>query len=339
MRLFFLTPGLELGGAERWIVEMCRVLSDFEIAGVWPLNNHAHPDILADLRALKVPIILPGERVDCDAIISWGIPYPRKYVGPTCKPLVVVSHGAWPDAPADFFASQAWEATHIAAVSKAAAAGFDAKHDVRVLYNGVPVERIQPTEPEGYWRQRWRIEPDEKVVLQVGRISHEKRPDRLLQIVQSLPIDWVPVFCGRAIDSHQKEFLGSLVETAKTMGRKVVFQEPVKNVGSVYQAADVVCVPSNHEGMPLVVIEAWMAGKPVVCTKFPFAEEMIERHGNILAAVEPDAPMPEWAKTICQAAETDGETLSGIQNLACEEYSAAAMGNRWREFLLGEVLV
>lgn len=332
MRLFFMTPSLGLGGAERWIVEMCRVLADFEVVGVWPLHRDAHPDILADLRAMKVPITLPGEKVDADVIISWGIPYPRKYIGPTRTPLVVVSHGVWPEAPEDFFDSQAYEATHITAVSQAAARAFREKYPVSVLYNGVPKQRVAVVEDPEVWRTRWRLEPHEKVVLQIGRLSREKKPDRLLEAARWLPADWVPVFCGDGVMKDQ------LIEQAKAMGRKVVFQSPVPAVGSLYAAADVVCVPSDREGMPLVVIEAWLSGTPVVCSEIPFAREMQDRHGDTILRTVSQAENPVcWISEIQKAAQTPNVKLEEYRALAEQEYTAEAMGDRWRRYLLDEV--
>ena len=85
-KVLFLVPGLGLGGAERWVVDLCRHLREFEIAGVWPITRTCHADVVADLRKLGVWIIVPGERIEADIIVTWGVPDPRKCIGPTNRP-------------------------------------------------------------------------------------------------------------------------------------------------------------------------------------------------------------------------------------------------------------
>jgi glycosyltransferase involved in cell wall biosynthesis len=60
-----------------------------------------------------------------------------------------------------------------------------------------------------------------------------------------------------------------------------------RDVETVYAAADVVLLTSDNEGMPLSLIEAGMAGTPVVATRVGSVAEVI-KHGctGLLASTE-----------------------------------------------------
>lgn len=53
-------------------------------------------------------------------------------------------------------------------------------------------------------------------------------------------------------------------------------------------AADIVCLPSRHEIMPVSILEAWSAGKPVVTSDIATLRELVGRSGGG-EAVRPDA--------------------------------------------------
>jgi len=49
-------------------------------------------------------------------------------------------------------------------------------------------------------------------------------------------------------------------------------------------ASDIVCMPSLYEACPLAVIEAMAMGKPVVAFDLPYAREMLQDNGMLLAS-------------------------------------------------------
>jgi len=221
-RVVFLTPSLGMGGAERWVVEMCRSLRQCDVAGVWPIAPANHPDLVAEVRAMGVPIIVAGERISGDVIISWGVPEPRKMVGPTHMPIIAVAHsGPWPEAPADFFETQAWQANHLVAVSEYAATAFPKRYQphVNVIYNGLPKERVAVKQGGDVWRERWGVRPGQKVVLQLGRLSAEKRPEKLLSAARFLSDEWVVAFVGDGVLRDDDGEVGAQVRTPSELHR------------------------------------------------------------------------------------------------------------------------
>jgi glycosyltransferase involved in cell wall biosynthesis len=56
----------------------------------------------------------------------------------------------------------------------------------------------------------------------------------------------------------------------------VEFVEPGSAVGSFLDSLDIVCIPSEHEGMPLVLLEALALGKSIVASDIPAVSDVTE---------------------------------------------------------------
>jgi glycosyltransferase involved in cell wall biosynthesis len=73
--------------------------------------------------------------------------------------------------------------------------------------------------------------------------------------------------------------LGRQVEE-RGLGDRVRFLPPGRDVGTLLRSVDALVVPSQHEGFPMVVVEAGMLGVPVIATRVGalpelFAEEIL----------------------------------------------------------------
>jgi len=122
------------------------------------------------------------------------------------------------------------------------------------------------------------------VVLFVGRLTVIKRPDRLIEAMSYVLArrpDAVLAVAGEG---------GLLEETrsrAEPLGASVRFLGWRRDIADLYVAADCVVLTSDSEGMPVTLIEAAMAGVPVVTTDVGSAREVV-RDGvtGLLAAPE-----------------------------------------------------
>ena len=106
----------------------------------------------------------------------------------------------------------------------------------------------------------------------IGRITKIKRPDRFLDVVSEIKKRGVAIDFFMAGD-------GELLESC----RKRIAKEdlPVKvlgwqtNIESVLAAADIIVLTSDNEGTPLSLIQAGMAGLPVVTTRVGSVSEIV----------------------------------------------------------------
>jgi glycosyltransferase involved in cell wall biosynthesis len=106
----------------------------------------------------------------------------------------------------------------------------------------------------------------------IGRVTQIKRPDRFLDVVSELKNRGVVLDFFIAGD-------GELLEYSKA--RIIAEALPVtvlgwqSNIEKILSAADIVVLTSDNEGTPLSLIQAGMAGLPVVATKVGSVPEVV----------------------------------------------------------------
>jgi glycosyltransferase involved in cell wall biosynthesis len=111
--------------------------------------------------------------------------------------------------------------------------------------------------------------PDHKrIVLYVGRLSHEKGIQYLLEAVHIVNKDIPGVELHLVGDGQFKEYLVQLARQLH-IGEQVIFHGWVNqsDLPIYYSAADVTVLPSLSEGLPRTMIEAMACGSPFLGTK------------------------------------------------------------------------
>ena len=129
---------------------------------------------------------------------------------------------------------------------------------VEVLANPVP-PFAQLTQAEA---RRALGLPEGPLALFLGRLAPVKRPHLLIEAALGIP-ELRVVIAG---DGPER---AKLEEAAKALAGRVSFRGRVddKEKELLLHAADVVVLPSEHEGQPLVLLEAMSLGVPVVATR------------------------------------------------------------------------
>jgi len=125
------------------------------------------------------------------------------------------------------------------------------------------------------------------------------------------------------------EEMGFVFESGPEAGEPYVITEEI--VGELYRVSDVIFIPSHREGFGMPVLEAGLAGIPVVSTAIPAAEEIGERDVFTFSL---EAPPPELAVQILSLV---GENpISRFRRLVRQNYSWQALFHRSIEPLLVE---
>lgn len=167
---------------------------------------------------------------------------------------------------------------------------------------------------------------DRKVLLYLGRIHPKKGLMNLLHAWAQTAQDkgWILAIAGWDQGGHEQELkllasnLGlswmqaDNLAAQKSMHHSLVFLGPMFNEAklSCYEQCDAFILPSFSEGLPMVVLEAWAHGKPVLMTpqcNLPegFAAE---------AAVRIDPSIDSIAEGLTQLFHLSGDALRLLGN-------------------------
>jgi glycosyltransferase involved in cell wall biosynthesis len=125
----------------------------------------------------------------------------------------------------------------------------------------------------------------EPIVGWIARVTGVKNPMRALEVADALP-DTRFVMAGG----------GDLLEQVRAAAPANVSVIGWADAADLFGAADIILSTSENEGMPVALIEAQLAGKPVVATDVGSVSEVILNHetgiitnknaGSIASAVE-----------------------------------------------------
>ncbi|KIX84467.1 glycosyltransferase [Thermus filiformis] len=151
-----------------------------------------------------------------------------------------------------------------------------------VIYNGIPLERFSGGGVQT-WPRRGKL-----VWIHVGRFAPQKNHRLLVeafaQALARLPSMELWLVGEGPLRPQVEEQVqkAGLVEYVRFLGLR-------RDIPELLSQADALLLPSDWEGVPLVVLEAMAAGKPVVATKVGGVPELVE-HGVTGFLVPPGDP-------------------------------------------------
>ena len=182
----------------------------------------------------------------------------------------------------------------IVANSKFTAEQFsDSRTPVHVIAN--PVAKPEATGGGGPIMQA-AIPANRHVVAVIAHLDHSKGHDLMLEALALWPEAERPflVIAGRHLYGQSGDYLAWLRQRVSVLGLAddVTFAGNVDDISMVYDAADVVVHPCRHpEGFGRVIVEAQLAGVPVVATALGGVRELIrhDENGLLVPSEDPSA--------------------------------------------------
>lgn len=140
---------------------------------------------------------------------------------------------------------------------------------LRVVYNGIPVDQFRRARDCGL-RQTLSNGSNLRIVLTVARLDRQKGHPTLLEAAAAVP-DALFVLAGDGAERATLERDAG----ARGIAHRVRFLGRRTDVPALLASCDLFVLPSFFEGLPLALLEAMAAGKPVVATAIGGTDEAV----------------------------------------------------------------
>lgn len=352
IRAAILTPVLQVGGAEQWLLSLARrsdparmrwvgvalteqapVDAEFcaEVARYVPVFGAEEAQGDGAVRCATAREALRAAASQADVLVAWGLRDIRPVLDAVDIPTVYVSHGSgeW---SANCARAIENHPVRLAAVSEAAREAFSPgkRPRVRVIHNGVEVDRCTPTRSRAAVRSAWGYDARHRLVAYVGRYSEEKNPVAAALAVTRLPDHFYAIYAGAG---RHEEMVRS--QAWQIAGPRARFVPPERRIGNLLRAFDVIVLASASEGFSLLLAEAWYCGVPVVATRVGAVPELEAAHGPLVSPVVVGAAADELAAAVERALspEFQREVVPRARALVAEKFTATRMADRWTNYL------
>ena len=146
----------------------------------------------------------------------------------------------------------------------------------KIVTNAVDFKRLDySVEARTALRRELKIGVGTRVVGFVGRLVTQKNPEFVLRVFAGLENreEWMLIIVGK------DGLIKNLKLLAKELGieKSVIFAGEVPDIQRYYAVFDVLLMPSLHEGLGMVAVEAGVAGLPVL------ASDKVPREANVVS--------------------------------------------------------
>jgi glycosyltransferase involved in cell wall biosynthesis len=171
---------------------------------------------------------------------------------------------------------------------------------IRVVHNGVALEESSAAGAAEV-RARLTVGAGGIRLATVASLTPKKGHDVLLRALARLKRDGIDCAAAFAGEGGERRRLEAAIARLD-LGDRVHLLGAVVNVADVLAAIDVFVLPSRVEGLPLALLEAMAAGKPVVATAVGGVPEVIEPGVNgLLVPPDDDAALAGAIATLARS--------------------------------------
>lgn len=201
-----------------------------------------------------------------------------------------------------------------------------------VVPNGIDTDAFRP-DPEGRAavRKEWGIGEDQLLIGMVGRLDPHKDHGTFLRAASEIYQS-----NHRAVFACVGSSTGPEARQLRSLVSELRLQDVVRWAGervdmcAVYNAIDVLCLPSRSEGFPNVVGEAMACGVPCVVTNSGDSALIVGGTGTIAPVADPTALATAVLDTVAEEVSTPECRRTRVQ----EHFSVPALAESLeREFL------
>ncbi len=176
--------------------------------------------------------------------------------------------------------------------------------------------------------------PGDCVVVAVSRLVRHKGYPELLEAVEAVPGATLWVVGDRLPSDHGEDLGPAFARAAAVLGPRLRRLGYRHDVARVLAGADVFCLPSHFEGLPMSVIEAMLAGLPVVATDVGGPREMVlDGRTGLLVPPARVAPLAAALRRLAADPELRRSMGAAGRDRATSRYAEAAVVDRTLDLL------
>lgn len=161
------------------------------------------------------------------------------------------------------------------------------------IHNGIDVESVRARTGRLRIREDWKVPDALPLIGVIGRLTRVKGQEIFLRAIARAHKSYRNLKGVVIGDGPER---GRLQELAMTLGieNAIIFAGHRDDVYDCINAIDVFVLPSLHEGLPMVLLEAMALGSPVIASRVGGIPEVIEHRKNgLLFSVGSDEELTE----------------------------------------------
>lgn len=202
---------------------------------------------------------------------------------------------------------------------------------VVVIPNSVDLEKFRETKDISEVRKNLHINPDARVVGIVGRLSIEKGHRYFLEAAAKIINNINDVVFLIVGEGPLKK---DLIECASKLGiqDKVIFAGVRNDIPDIFAMLDIFVLPSLSEGLPMSLLEAMAAQKPIIATEVGGVPSVIkDRETGILIKPKSPEQLAEAINNLLSDKKLASEIAANARNLAEYELSIDSMAKKYEK--------
>ena len=197
---------------------------------------------------------------------------------------------------------------------------------LRTVYNGVCLETFQPRDQASARRESG-LPTAGRVILFVGNFYAVKNPLLLIRAAAQIPSAMLVMAGGGPLEASCRALATQFGATSRVL---FVGRKNPREIAGLMNAANLLALPSENEGVPNVLLEAVASGLPVVASRVGGVPEVLEH--DFLGQMAPAGDLPALVAALENQLASRHDSAA-IRRHA-ERFSWDAAAAQYRDILL-----
>ena len=205
-----------------------------------------------------------------------------------------------------------------------------------IIPNGFDIIEFKKQLSQNFFRNKFNIGADKKVILFLSRLNWKKGLDTLIPAfaeVLKKESRAVLVLAGPDEKNYKKEIELKIVNCKLKIGKDVIFTDMLigEDKISAYRESDVFVLPSYSENFVMAVVEAMACGLPVIITKGVGISKEVEKAGAGIVIEKDKKQLTEAILKILENPQLGKKMGENGRKLVETEFSSEKVAEKWIE--------